>query len=368
MKNIDQIVPPAGEIVVEDDPYSTLVTLGGQALCVVLDLVDVERLFVRRLSILEIIGMCCVFLLVRGWFIQHNLAIRELLTAINVSALFEYIPPAAVIDPVLAAFQPSEFVVKFDGRGSTQFDILTVLRATRVYDVVEIEFGNSAVRVLRASFSVRKLIVIQNRWSPALDAVRVVFSSLERVDHLIMRHGVLDVVMIAHLERVTFTRLELHDVGFSSTEVNGVADWLARRVHLTELIIIDFPYWVTNTPDVRFFRRLLYQIGHLRSLRRLEFSIGGSFLSLHALKELGHLGELRINVEIHLSRQLTLQLFKILRLLSVASIQIGVYCCRDWSCLNRRQSGAWFLERLREEDFDILYLDGVEDMESYFPN
>lgn len=362
MGDRNQLLPKSA--VENVDAVRVVMQLGDRAIRVVLGLVDIERLFVRQLDLMEIIKMCCVFPLVRAWFIEHHPVIRDLADVLNVTTLFGKIPRADFVTPLLEAFSPREFIVHFEMGVKGQFDILTALNPVKLYDVIELSFWRSDVRVMRGHFRAKKLLVIQNRWSPALDAVRSVFSSLERVDTIIMRHGVLDLIMTTHLERLAFTRLELHDVGFSPLDVSSIVSWLASQVLLTELVIVDLPFWTVATPGVRFFRMLMAHVAGLRLLRRFEFSVGGGFIPLGGLTRLPCLEELRINVEIHLSRSLVKHLFAVLRLLPVKIIQIGLYCCGDWSCMEKRRAHDWFIARLREENLpiDILYLDGLDDL------
>lgn len=278
--------------------------LGDHALSTVLALVGVERLFLRELSALEISGLCCMFPKVREWFLENHPTIGSLPKTLDVAALFNCVPSSAALEPLLEAFEPHSVAIRFEKNENRSYDVLLAFDPLKSFYSLEVKFGQNGFILIPGRYSVRKLSIVQNRWNPCCAGAQTVFSGVSGVKEIILTYGFFDVVMAAHLEHQRFTHLELREVGVSQFEVSQIASWLVSRDALKHLVVFDFPYWVDDSVDVRFYGLLLSRIHELRGLQCLEFSIGGRFIHLSGLLRLRHLRRLRINIEIHLAVRL----------------------------------------------------------------
>lgn len=337
--------------------------LGDHALSTVLQLVGVEKLFLQNLSELEISGLCCIFPKVRDWFLKTNSMIGALPKTLDVANLFQFVPSASALQPLLECFDPQTVVVRLEKAEAVPYDILLAFDPLRPFYSLEVILGRHDIVLLRGRYHVRKLSILQNKWDPAHAAVHTILSGVTMVKEVVLTHGQFDVVMAAYLEHQRFTHLELRDVGFPQIEISQLVSWLVSRRALTHLSIIDYPYWVSNTNEVRFYRLLISRIAELRDLRYFEFSIGGTFFSLHALLRMRELRKMRVNIEIHLSYRLQAHLLEILHSFRHKTVIIGFYCGRDWSCVRRQASGRNFVKWIKKKFPEFVYLSCRDDLE-----
>lgn len=336
--------------------------LADRAFGAVLPLIDIEQLFLRALTPLEVSSLCCIFPNVREHFMASRSVIGTFPRSLDVVSLFNRIPDSEELKPMLKTFNPHTVIIPFGKSDRAFYNVLAAFDPLKPFYSLEIKFDYNDLVLVPGQYHVHLLTIHQNRWNPAREAVRVSLNSVRDVKEIVLNGGMFDVVMAAHLEHVSFTSLELRGISVSQFEIPQIVNWLVTRAHLTDLRIIDYPYWVQPTDDVLFFRKLLSRISSSRNLRSFEFSIGGRFMNLGGLLRLEKLRKLRINVEIHLEHSLEFHLFRILRLLKLEDVTIGFYCSRDWSCIHRQSSGREFIAQMkgRFSAFGYVSCDGLD--------
>lgn len=336
--------------------------LADSALGGILPLIDIERFFMRELRTLELSSLCCVFPSVRNHFMRSRTIIGTFPRTLDVVSLFGRVPNAGDLKPMLETFTPSSVVIRFGKADRVPYDVLMAFDGIQPFYSLDLHFDAGDLILLRGPYFVRKLTIHQNRWHPADNAVQASLDGASNVKELFLEHGRFDVVMAAHLEHAPLSHIKMQSVSVSQFEIPQIVNWLVTRKRLIDLRIIDFPYWVQPTTNVKLFRTLLTRILALRGLNHFEFSVGGRFVNLNGLLRLRKLRSVRINIEIHLEFSLRSHLHRVLRALTRKTVTIGLYCGRDWSCNHRRASGREFIKRLKENfpGFEYVACDGLD--------